>query len=364
MRTPLYADHCALNARMVDFAGWEMPLLYTGIIPEHQYTRSQASVFDIFHMGEFELRGPGAEADLERLLTQSIAALPAGAGAYGYLLDENGGVLDDLICFRMASDRFWLVVNAGTAAGDADWIREHISGNTQFTDLSPTTAKLDIQGPRSFAALAQLFPGQVPALKYFRFQEVVWQDTPCLLSRTGYTGEWGYELYLPAGQVRRFWKLMLDAGLIKPAGLGARDTLRVEMGYPLYGHELSRNQTPAGAAQGRFMDLNKNFIGRDAVRRELADSRRRCLAGLLLEGRMAARNGDRVFDGATEVGTVTSGLFAPSLNRAVALAYVHHTCAGPGRQLEISTRNRRLPAVTTALPFYDGGTARHKTPAA
>lgn len=364
MRTPLYEEHTGLKARIVDFAGWEMPLLYTGIIPEHQYTRSQVSLFDVCHMGEFELRGAGAEADLERLLTQSIAAIPAGAGSYGYLLEDGGGVIDDLICFRMAADRFWLVVNAGTAAGDAAWIREHLSVNTQFTDLSAETAKLDIQGPRAHAALADIFPGQVPALKYFRFQEVVWQDTPCLLSRTGYTGEWGYELYLPAAQARRFWRLLLDAGTIKPAGLGARDTLRVEMGYALYGHELSRGQTPAGAAQGRFVDLNKNFIGRDAVRRELAGDRRRILAGLLLPGRMAARPGDLVFDGAVEAGAVTSGLFAPSLNRAVALAYVEQERAAPGRQLEISARGRRLPATVATLPFYTGGTARGKTPPA
>lgn len=364
MRTPLYEEHTGLKARMVDFAGWEMPLLYTGIIPEHQSTRSQATVFDICHMGEFELRGPGAEADLERLLTQSIAAIPAGAGAYGYLLDERGGVIDDLICFRMGADRFWLVVNAGTAAGDAAWIREHVSSNTTFLDCSPDTAKLDIQGPRSHAALAEIFPGQVPDLKYFRFQEVVWQDTPCLLSRTGYTGEWGYELFLPAARVRHFWRLLLGAGAIKPAGLGARDTLRLEAGYALYGHELSRQRTPAGASQGRFMNFDKNFIGRDAVRRELEDDRRRDLVGLLLPGRMAARPGDIVFSGDAEAGAVTSGLFAPSLNRAAALAYVDRACAAPGRQLEISARGRRLPAVVAPLPLYTGGTARRKTPPA
>ena len=362
MKTPLYEEHTALNARMVDFANWEMPLLYTGIIPEHQHTRTQVSMFDISHMGEFEMRGPRAEADLERLLTQSIAAIQIGAGSYGYMLDERGGVIDDLICFRMGPDRFWLVVNAGTTADDFAWISEHISEGTQLLDLSADTAKLDIQGPRSHAVLTELFPGQVPELKYFRFQEVIWQDTPCLLSRTGYTGEWGYELFLPSTRVGHFWRMFADTGVIKPAGLGARDTLRLEAGYTLYGHELTRQRTPAGASQGRFMNFDKDFIGREAVRRELDDDQRRDLVGLMLSGRMAARQGDLVYDGDTEIGTVTSGLFAPSLNCAAALAYVNHSRTAPGKELEISTRNRKLSAVVTPLPLYTDGTARRKTP--
>ncbi|MFN2351046.1 MAG: glycine cleavage system aminomethyltransferase GcvT [Kiritimatiellia bacterium] len=362
MKTPLYDQHVRLGARMVDFSGWEMPLLYTGIIPEHAHTRTQVSLFDICHMGEFEVRGPTAEADLERLLTQPIAGIRQNAGAYGYLLDDQGGVIDDLICFRLQSDRFWLVVNAGTTAGDADWIREHLSAGTEFLDLSGKTAKLDIQGPATGPALEQLFPGRIPDLKYFRCAEVELNDFKGLLSRTGYTGEWGYEFYLPLAQAVECWRTLLTHPQIRPAGLGARDTLRVEMGYPLYGHELSTKAPPAGVAQGRFMDLSKTFIGRDAVQRALESEDLRVLTGLRMEGRMSARAGDPVMEGANNVGMVTSGLFAPSLGYAVALAYIDRNLAGAGQQLHVTVRGRALPAKITELPFYATGTARRAPP--
>lgn len=345
---------------MVDFAGWEMPLLYQGIIPEHNHTRHQVSIFDICHMGEFEISGPTAESDLQSLLTQSVPSIQEGVGSYGYLTDENGGVIDDLICFRMAPDRFWLVVNAGTAAADAAWITSHLSKTTIFNDISSATAKIDIQGPRTLDVLEQLFPGNIPSLKYFRFKKINLRGVSCLLSRTGYTGELGYELFLPADKAREFWQLLLSSDLVRPAGLGARDTLRVEMGYPLYGHELSRARTPVGAAGDRFIDLTKKFIGCDAIRSELDDPQRQYLVGLLLEGRMAARAGAEVYLNDQLIGTVTSGLFSPSLNRAVALAYVRQDCSRSGTQLEIAARGRRLPVLTVDLPLYRDGTARKK----
>jgi len=358
MQTSLYNEHVALGARMVPFAGWEMPLVYRGIIPEHLWTRAQTSVFDICHMGEFEIKGATAEADLERLVTLGVASLKPGACAYGYLLAEDGGVQDDVICFRLGADRFWLVVNAGTLAGDRDWIRAHLAPRTTFTDLSPAMAKLDIQGPCARADVEAAFGQVLPPLGYFHFQEVTIQDTPCLLSRTGYTGEFGYELYVPANEVPRFWNLLLKSGQILPAGLGARDTLRVEMGYPLYGHELRREWRPTGASRGRFMAMAKPFIGREAVRRELEASAYRVLVGLLLEGRMAGRAGDPVMKDGVGVGEVTSGLFAPSLNVAVALAYVDQAVSRPGEALAITVRGKLLNARVEALPLYKKGTAR------
>lgn len=360
MKTALYDEHLALKAKIVDFAGWKMPLLYTGIIPEHQHTRTRASIFDICHMGEFELKGPTAEADLERLLTQPIGSLSSGAGSYGFMLNEKGGVIDDLVCFRLADDCFWLVVNAGNIAKDAAWIKEHISDSTSFNDLSASLAKIDIQGPESYKVLTQLFPGQVPELKYFRFQKVTWQGTSGLLSRTGYTGELGYEFYFPLTKASEFWKLFLENSLLKPAGLGARDTLRVEIGYTLYGHELTLDRTPAGATQGRFMDFHKSFIGKEAVQQELESDKREVLVGLQLAGRMAARNGDQVFAAENPIGTITSGLFSPSLNSAIALAYIEQSSASPGTKLAISSRNRLLEATVISLPFYKEGTARRK----
>jgi len=358
MQTPLYNDHVALGARLVPFAGWDMPLIYRGIIPEHLWTRTQASVFDICHMGEFEIKGAAAEKDLERLVTLNVAALQPGACAYGYLLAEDGGVLDDVICFRLGPARFWLVVNAGTLAGDRDWIRAHLSANTTFTDLSPSMAKLDIQGPCARAALEAALDQALPPLGYFRFQEISIRDTSCLLSRTGYTGEFGYELYVSANEVPRFWNLLLKPGQILPAGLGARDTLRVEMGYPLYGHELRREWRPTGAGRGRFLEMAKPFIGREAVRREMEAGAFRVLVGLMLEGRMAARAGDAVMKDGVAVGTVTSGLFAPSLNVAVALAYVDQAASRPGEALAVTVRGKSLNARVEALPLYKKGTAR------
>jgi len=358
MQTSLYNDHVALGARMVPFAGWEMPLVYRGIIPEHLWTRTHASVFDICHMGEFEIKGATAEADLERLVTGAIAALKPGACTYGYLLADDGGVRDDVICFRLGPDRFWLVVNAGTLADDRDWIRAHLSPRTTFTDLSPAMAKLDIQGPCARSSMEAALSQDLPSLGYFHFQELKIQDTPCLLSRTGYTGEFGYELYVPANEVPRFWNLLLKPGQILPAGLGARDTLRVEMGYPLYGHELRLAWRPTGARRGRFMDMSKPFIGREAVRRELETGAYRLLVGLVLEGRMAARAGDQVLKDGVAVGEVTSGLFAPSLNVAVALAYVDQAASRPGEALSITVRGKSLNAKVETLPLYKKGTAR------
>ncbi|MDD5482477.1 MAG: glycine cleavage system aminomethyltransferase GcvT [Kiritimatiellae bacterium] len=358
LRTPLYEEHLRLAARMVPFAGWEMPLLYRGIIPEHLHTREKVSIFDICHMGEFEVSGPSAEADLEKLLTQSVAAIAEGACAYGYLLAEDGGTLDDLICYRFGGGKFWLVVNAATAAADAVWIKSRLSPTTVFSDLSAATAKLDIQGPGAREAVESALGRKLPDLEYFHFCAIEIAGAAGLLSRTGYTGEFGYELYFPADRAAAFWKKLIAPGVILPAGLGARDTLRVEMGFSLYGHELSRKTTPAGAARGRFIDLNKNFTGKEAVLRDLENPAAGKLVGLRLEGRMAARADDLILEDGREAGKVTSGLFSPSLNVAVALGYVRRPAAVIGRKLDIIARGRKLQAEIVKLPFYKEGTAR------
>ncbi|MBN1268270.1 MAG: glycine cleavage system aminomethyltransferase GcvT, partial [Kiritimatiellae bacterium] len=322
MQTPLYASHVALGARMGPFGGWDMPIQYAGILVEHAHTRKQCSMFDTCHMGEFELSGPTAGADLERLLTQRVASIREGQCRYGYLLRDDGGVLDDLTCYRFGPERFMLCVNAGTLAGDADWVRAHLSSSTVFRDLSPETAKLDIQGPTARRAMEQALNTALPELGYFRFMETRLAGTDCLLSRTGYTGEWGYEVYFPASEAVRFWDLFIAGGEIKPAGLGARDTLRLEMGYPLYGHELSVERTPVAATRGQFVDMEKEFIGKAAVARDLAQGVPRYLVGLRLETKRAARAHDHVLQGGQAVGEITSGSLAPSLGVAVAMAYV------------------------------------------
>ena len=343
---------------MGPFGGWDMPIQYEGILTEHEHTRKKASLFDICHMGEFELKGPTAGADLERLLTQNVSKLAVGQCRYGYLLRNDGGVLDDLTVYHRGTDHYWLVVNAGTCARDAEWIKSHLSPTTQFTDLSPAIGKLDIQGPVTRQKTEKVFGKKMPDLKYFRFEEVDLLGEPCLLSRTGYTGEWGYEIYMPWDATARFWAAFLADPDIQPAGLGARDTLRLEMGYPLYGHELSENQTPVPAGRGSFIDLTKDFIGKSAVERDIRQGSGKWVVGLQLQTRQAARAGDKVFHKEKHVGEITSGSLAPSLNIAVAMALVDEACGQPGSMLEVDIRGKHLPAFVVELPFYKHGTAR------
>jgi len=355
-KTPLYHEHLAAGARMVPFGGWEMPVQYAGILKEHHHTRTAVSVFDIGHMGEFEVRGPTAAADLDRLLTLAVASLEVGQCRYGFLLNEAGGVLDDLTCYRLGEDRFYLVVNAATIEKDAAWIQARLSPRTEFTDLSPQTAKLDVQGPQAREALEAVFGGPVPDLTYFRAAPVRALETELLLSRTGYTGEFGYELYFPAQESGRVWRTLLAHPLIEPAGLGARDTLRLEMGYSLYGHELDEEHSPVPVCRGLFIKKTGGFIGAEPVFKELEQESAFYQLALRLEGRRAARAGDAVYAGDRRVGIVTSGSLAPSLGCAVALARIE---AGYEKEtLTLDVHGKRLAATVTDLPFYRRGTAR------
>jgi len=358
MKTPLYQIHQSLGARMAPFSGWDMPIQYEGILQEHQHTRQAASIFDTCHMGEFDLRGSTAEADLERLLTQNVNSLNVGQCRYGYLLREDGGVIDDLTVFKRADDHFFLVVNAGTRAADADWIKMHLSADTMFEDLSPHRAKLDVQGPTSRADMEAVFGCALPGLKYFYFQDVMLAGIPCTLSRTGYTGEWGYEIYFPGSETERMWSLLTEGASIKPAGLGARDTLRLEVGYPLYGHELGLEKSPVAAGRGLFMDCNKDFIGKPIVQEELQHGVPRYLAGLQLDSKRAAREGVVVLKDGNPVGEITSGSLAPSLGVAVAMAHLDAALCEPGTEVELDMRGKPLAASVVKMPFYKEGTAR------
>ncbi len=357
-QTPLHEHHLRAGARMAPFAGWEMPIQYRGILDEHHATRRVGSLFDISHMGELEVSGPGALAALERLVTSSLTPLAVGQCRYGYLLNPAGGVLDDLIVYRRAEERFMLVVNAANTQADAGWIRSHLPTTTRFRDITAHTAKIDIQGPKVRAELETALGAAIPELKYFRFTGWSLLGTEVLLSRTGYTGEWGYEVYLPAEAAGSIWDFLLERTSLQPAGLGARDTLRLEMGYPLYGHELSVEASPVAAARGMHIDRNKEFIGREAVLKDLERGCPRVLAGLRLETRSSARPGDHVLVGDSDIGTVTSGAFSPSVGVAIALAMIDTAFSEPGQELSIEVRGRRLAARVVALPFYTQGTVR------
>ncbi len=356
--TPLHAEHVALGARMAPFAAWDMPIQYTSILEEHHWTRTACSLFDICHMGEFLVSGPRAESDLEHLLTQRISSLAVGRCRYGYLLNEAGGVLDDLLCYRLGPDRFFLVVNAARRERDAAWIRSHCSTNTRFDDVSDQWAKLDVQGPETRTGVEAALGGRLPDLPYFAFVEGSVNGASGLISRTGYTGEWGLELFVPADTAVGLWRALLATGAIKPAGLGARDTLRLEMVYSLYGHELSEERSPVSATGALFIDVEKEFMGKTAVMHDLERKPTEKLVGLVLAGRRAARPGDRVLLQDEPVGVVTSGSLAPSLGEAVALAYVRADCAEVGLTLEIKVHGKRQAATVTERPFYKKGTAR------
>jgi len=342
---------------MGEFGGWDMPIQYAGILQEHEHTRKHASIFDICHMGEFELYGKTAQDDLEKLLTCNIRSLKIGQVRYGFMLNEQGGTIDDLTCYRMDEDRYMLVVNAGTAEKDAEWIKSQISSTTIFVDVSDDTAKLDIQGPESRDVLEDVFGCTLPDLGYFRFKEFQALEAGSVLSRTGYTGEFGYEIYLPAEHAIQLWNKLLEHELCEPAGLGARDTLRLEMGYPLYGHELNDIRTPVETSRGMFIDLQKSFIGKAQVTSAL-EQVKTVLVGLQFESKRAAREHDKVFSGGIEVGEVTSGSLAPSLGRAVAMAFVKADIADVGNQLDVEIRGKCFDAEIVELPFYKNGSAR------
>lgn len=337
---------------MTEFGGWDMPLFYTGIVAEHMRTRTICSLFDTCHMGELELSGPTAAADLERLFTRKVSDLAPGKCRYGYLLNPQGGVIDDLTCYRLQEERFLLVVNAATTDADARWISAHLSPATVLRNRSGEIAKLDLQGPRSPECFQQAFGRLPPDLRFYSATYMDLNGVRCLISRSGYTGEMGYELYFPQQHAAGFWRRLLAAEGVSPAGLGARDTLRLEMGYPLYGHELTPDRTPAGVAHGRFLDLDKDFIGRDAVLAEMESGPREILTGIILEGRRAARHGDPVLVEEHTVGIVTSGSYAPSVGKAVALAYVAAEFADEGRPVILRSRSTDLYGTIASPPFH------------
>jgi aminomethyltransferase len=354
---------------MAEFGGWDMPIQYEGILAEHEHTRTQTGLFDICHMGEFELTGPTAAADLGKLLTMNVSTLASGQCRYGFMLNKQGGVIDDLTCYRLGDERYMLVVNAATLDGDSAWIQKHLSPETGFTDLSDGMAKLDVQGPTSRADLEAVFGKKLPDLGYFKAESFQWlpalsdaeggveRETKMLVSRTGYTGDWGYELYFPASEAVRIWRALLANPNIKPVGLGARDTLRLEMGYSLYGHELSLDRTPAPVSRGMFIRKEGGFIGEEAVRHDLANPQE-FLVALEFDSKRAARAHDRVCFQTLETGVVTSGSVSPSLGKAVALAFVKAEHAAVGTVFDVEIRGKRFPAKIVELPFYKSGTAR------
>jgi aminomethyltransferase len=355
-KTVLHDAHLALGAKMAPFGGYEMPIQYRGIVAEHIATREGATIFDTCHMGEFLVTGANAVTDLENILSCPVATLGIGRCRYGFICNETGGVIDDQIVYRMAEKEFFMVVNAATEPSDFDWIGRRLSAGTHIENLSSQTAKLDLQGPASVKIMKRLMAEPLDGMKYYAWARNSYRSTEVLVSRTGYTGEIGFEIYCPNGLVSSFWDDCLGAGAL-PAGLGARDTLRLEMGYPLYGHELDDRTNAAESGLGRAIDGRKKFIGSSAVLDPA--QKQRLLVGIRLDGRRAARHGDAILDkGGNSAGVVTSGSFSPSLSCAIALGYVPLEQSAPGNHVSIRTDRQTVTGTIVELPFYRNATGR------
>jgi aminomethyltransferase len=354
-RTPLYAIHVKAGARMVPFGGWEMPVQYRSIIEEHRTVRSAVGLFDVSHMGEFEVEGPAALPVLQRLTTNDVAALAVGQVQYSLLCYPHGGIVDDLTLYRLGPDRFMMTVNAANIDKDWAWVTQH-GAEARWRNVSAETALIAVQGPHAERLVERLAGPEAVALGYYRFAPGKVAGVPALVSRTGYTGEDGFELYVPAGEAVRLWDALMEAGKpdgVAPIGLGARDTLRLEMRYALYGNDIDETTNPIEAGLGWVVKAGKgDFIGREAIERVRAEGPRRKLVGLELVDRAVARHGYPVVRDGRRIGVVTSGSYGPSVDRSIALAYVETPHAAVGTELAVEIRGQARAARVVRTPFH------------
>ena len=344
---------------MTEFAGWEMPVQYAGIVAEHAACRERAAIFDICHMGEIELRGAEVRGAANRVVSNDLSRAPDGAARYGLLLNERGGVIDDLVTFVFDSSHAMIVTNAANTARDLEEILARAPDGCEVADVSERTGKIDLQGPRSREIAVSIIGEGAGALGRFRFAELAWRGGRVVVSRTGYTGEPGYEFFAEPGLIGELWDALIEAGRadgLVPAGLGARDTLRLEAALPLYGHELDEETTPAEAGLEKFVALGKlqDFVGRRALLDKSASAPAKRLVGLELVERGVPRAGYEVTADDRVVGRVTSGTMSPTLGRGIALAYVEPGAAEVGRELGILIRGRAVPCAVVETPFYRG----------
>ncbi len=355
-RTALNAVHRASGARMVEFAGWEMPVEYTGIMQEHLAVRTRAGLFDVSHMGEIEVQGPNALALLQFVTSNDVSRLEDNQAQYTALTYPEGSAVDDCLVHRFNREHYLICVNAANTEKDFDWIVQHNSVGAQVTDTSSRNAQLALQGPRASAIMARVTALDLEGLRYYWFSRATCCGVQGILARTGYTGEDGFEFYFPPAESERVWNGLLEAGRdegLIPAGLGARNTLRLEAAYPLYGHELDRETTLLEANLGWICKLDKgDFLGREPLLNQRKNGVRKKLVGFEMRDRGIARDGYPVWMEGQLVGKVTSGSYAPFLKKNLGLAYVPPPCAGVGRAMEIEIRGKRVPAQQVPLPFY------------
>ncbi len=356
-KTPLHDRHVELGARMVDFAGWEMPVYYVGINEEHRAVRARAGLFDVSHMGQFEITGTGAEGLLRKALASNIDRLEEGQAQYSFLLNAKGGIIDDLIVYKLPNKVWLLVVNAGNIATDLAHLKSFKHRAATITDASDDTAMIALQGPVAMELLADIWPKKTPAPetgKAFTIVERVVAGVPSRVAYTGYTGEPGVEIMCAADRAGDLWDGILarrEHGVV-PSGLGARDTLRLEMGYPLHGHDITQKTTPIEASLGRFVHLDREFLGSAVLDKQAAKGVKRRLVGLKIVDRAIPREGYPILADGEKIGTITSGTLSPSIDRGIGLGYVPEMFAKPGTVLQVDIRGRLRDAEVVKLPFY------------
>ncbi|MCL5781162.1 MAG: glycine cleavage system aminomethyltransferase GcvT [Firmicutes bacterium] len=355
-RTPLYNVHVTAGAKMVEFGGWLMPVQYEGILKEHQAVRSAAGLFDVSHMGEIRISGQGARDFLQKLVTNDVSRMKPGCALYSPMCNPQGGTIDDLLVYQLEDDQYLLVVNAANIQKDYDWVKSQAASSVIIENVSEKTCQLALQGPAAQRILQKITAIDLRDIKYFCFVYGRVEGVECLVSRTGYTGEDGFELYFPAEHAEALWQAILAAGQlggVKPVGLGARDTLRFEACLALYGHELTDEISPLMAGLGWTVKFNKpEFIGREALLKEKEAGPTHRLVGLEMIDRGIPRQGYPLYKEDREVGWVTSGTFAPTLEKNLGLAYVAVQWAETGGELDVMVRNKPLKARIVQKPFY------------
>jgi aminomethyltransferase len=350
-RTCLYDKHVALGALISPFGGFDMPIQYSGIVDEHQAVRKDCGVFDVSHMGEVLVSGHDAERYVNHIFTNDVAGIPAGKILYGMMCYEDGGVVDDLLVYRMADDRFFLVINASNIDKDWAWIEEKAKGyDVMLENQSDLYGELAVQGPQAEAVMEQVLGLPCSELTFYTFKEI----GDVLVSRSGYTGEDGFEIYADAEYINHCWDKLMASGRCKPCGLGCRDTLRFEVGLPLYGDELSADITPLMAGLGVFVKLDKQeFIGREALAKQKAEGAPKKLVGIELQDKAIPRHGYTVLKDGQAIGEVTTGYHAISIDKSVCMALVDAPFAAIGTEVEIQIRKKTFPGVVCKKRFYD-----------
>jgi aminomethyltransferase len=357
-KTPLYEKHLAQSAKIVDFGGWAMPVQYTNVIDEHRATRGAAGLFDICHMGEIEVKGPQALDLLQLVLTRNLADQNTGQVKLSVLLNEEGGIIDDLTVYKRDDNFYMLVTNATPKDRDWQWINSICQSqgfDCSLKDISDTIGKLDLQGPRSEEILQKLTQANLKTLRFYTFCEAKVLGVPAIISRSGYTGEDGFEIYASTDVIGNIWDKLMITGVplgMKPVGLGARDTLRLESGMMLNGQDMTEAVSPLEVPYGWIVDLNKEFVGKSAlmVRKNSASGNK--LVGIEMTGRGIARHGYKVFHNNREIGIVTSGTFSPTLNIAIGMAIIDMACSAPDTKIAVAIRDTMTEAKIVKLPFY------------